>query len=67
MEVEVSITGPENAVIFYTTNGSTPTEQSTMYSSPFIVSDGTSVTAIAYLNGVASTVSRKYCQASDDH
>ena len=65
MDVEVTITGPENAVIFYTTNGSIATEQSNEYTSPFVVPDGAIVRAIAVLNGVASNETVTTCGPSD--
>lgn len=42
--------------VYYTTNGSTPNTASSQYSSPFVVSDGTTVKAVAYSNGVYSSV-----------
>ena len=45
------------AAIYYTTNGSTPTTSSTLYSSPGSIPIGTTtLQAVAYLNGVYSAV-----------
>jgi uncharacterized repeat protein (TIGR02543 family) len=38
-----------NAVIFYTTDGTDPTEASQLYTEPFVVADGTTIKAIAVL------------------
>ena len=49
----VTITAEEGATIYYTTDGSTPTDQSTEYTGPFTVSGATTtVKAKAYVNGV---------------
>ena len=56
---EVTISGPEGAEIRYTTDGSTPTAESTLYSEPFTLSDTTTVKAIAIMGGVSSQVSTK--------
>ena len=53
---EVTITGPDGAEIRYTTDGSTPTSASSLYSSALTLSDTTTVKAIAIKNGVSSTV-----------
>ena len=49
----VTITAEEGATIYYTTDGSNPTDQSTQYIGPFTVSGATTtVKAKAYVNGV---------------
>ena len=35
---QVSISGPEDVRVYYTTDGSTPTAESTIYSEPFTLS-----------------------------
>jgi predicted histone-like DNA-binding protein len=56
---QVSISGPAGAEIRYTTDGSTPTAESTLYSEPFTLSDTATVKAIAIKDGVSSQVSTK--------
>ena len=56
---EVTITGPDEAEIRYTTDGSTPTAESSLYSEALTLSDTTTVKAIAIKNGVSSEVSTK--------
>ena len=53
---EVTISGPADAAIYYTTDGSTPTASSTLYNAAFTLSDTTTVMAIAIKDGVSSTV-----------
>ena len=53
------MSGPEDAEIYYTTDGSTPTAQSTLYEGGFTLSDTTTVKAIAIKNGESSEVSTK--------
>ena len=55
----VSISGPAGAEIRYTTDGSTPTAESTLYSEAFTLSDTTTVKAIAIKNGESSEVASK--------
>ena len=56
---EVTMSGPEDAEIYYTTDGSTPTAQSTLYEGGFVLNDTTTVKAIAIKNGESSEVSTR--------
>ena len=56
---QVTITGPSEAEIRYTTDGSTPTAESTLYSAALTLSDTTTVKAIAIKNGVSSQVASR--------
>ena len=55
----VSISGPDGTEIHYTTDGSAPTAESTLYSEPFTLSDTTTVKAIAIKDGESSEVAIK--------
>ena len=55
----VSMSGPDGAEIHYTTDGSTPTAESTLYSEAFTLSDTTTVKAIAIKNSESSEVASK--------
>ena len=58
---QVSMNGPAGAEIRYTTNGTTPTAQSTLYSGPLTLTETTTVKAIAIKDGQSSAVtSRTY-------
>lgn len=50
-KVEVSIAAAEGAVIYYTLDGTEPTEKSTLYDAPFTLTETTTVKAIATENG----------------
>ena len=62
----VSISGPDGAEIHYTTDGSTPTAESTLYSAAFTLSDTSVVKAIAIKDGQSSEVASKTFTKSDD-
>lgn len=55
----VTITAAAGATIYYTTNGSTPTTSSNVYSSQLTLTDTTTVKAIAVVDGVSSEVASK--------
>lgn len=55
----VTITGPTVAEIRYTTDGSTPTASSSLYSSALTLTSTTTVKALAVKNGVSSSVASK--------
>ena len=56
---QVSMSGPDGAAIHYTTDGSTPTAESTLYSEAFSLSATTTVKAIAIKDGQSSEVASK--------
>lgn len=56
---QVSISATDDARVYYTTNGSTPTAQSTLYTEPFSLSATTTVKAIAIRDGIGSNVATK--------
>ena len=55
----VTITAEDGATIYYTTDGTEPTEQSKEYTAPFDVTEATTVKAIAVKDGQASQVATK--------
>ncbi|MBR4505377.1 MAG: chitobiase/beta-hexosaminidase C-terminal domain-containing protein [Bacteroidales bacterium] len=55
----VTMTAESGAEIRYTTNGTTPTASSTLYSAPITLTDTTTVKAIALKNGLNSSVATK--------
>lgn len=62
---EVTMSGPADATIHYTTDGSTPTSASTAYTEALTLTDTTTVKAIAVKDGVSSTVaSRTFTKGS---
>ena len=56
---QVTMSGPEGAEIRYTTDGSKPTAESTLYSEAITLSDSATVKAIAIKDGVSSAVASK--------
>jgi len=53
---EITITStPDNASIYYTTDGSEPTQESTLYTEPFTITDSTTIKARGYANGWANS------------
>ena len=64
---QVSLSGPDGAEIHYTTDGTVPTAESTLYSEAFTLSATTTVKAIAIKDGVSSEVaSRVFTKSSND-
>ena len=62
---QVTMSAEAGAQIRYTTDGSTPTSASTVYSGPVTLSETTTVKAIAIKDGVSSSVtSRVYTKSS---
>ena len=65
---QVSMSGPDGAAIHYTTDGSTPTAESTLYSEAFSLSATTTVKAIAIKDGQSSEVASKtFIKSSGDN
>ena len=62
----VSIQAEQGAEIRYTTDGSTPTAESTLYSAAFTLSDTSTVKAIAIKDGQSSQIASKTFTKSDD-
>ena len=65
---QVTLTEPEGARAYYTTDGSTPTAESTLYTAPFTLSATTTVKAVAIKDGIASQVASKtFTKSSGDN
>ncbi|MBR0264721.1 MAG: chitobiase/beta-hexosaminidase C-terminal domain-containing protein, partial [Prevotella sp.] len=56
---QVTIQGPQGAEVRYTTDGSAPSAESTLYSEAITLSATTTIKAIAILNGETSEVTSK--------
>ena len=64
---QVTISGPDGAEIHYTTDGTVPTAESTLYSEAITLSATTTVKAIAIKDGQSSEVaSRVFTKSSND-
>ncbi len=64
---QVSLSGPDGAEIHYTTDGSTPTASSSLYSDQLTLTNTTTVKAIAIKDGQSSEVaSRVFTKSSND-
>lgn len=59
-----TISGPDGANIYYTTNGSTPSASSTPYTGVVTVNEETTVKAIAIKDGVSSSIAQKTISVS---
>ena len=65
---QVSMSGPDGAEIHYTTDGSAPTAESSLYSEAFTLSATTTVKAIAIKDGQSSEVASKtFIKSSGDN
>ena len=56
---QVSISGPDDATIYYSENGDDPDANDTLYTQPFTIDETTTVKAIAIKDGVSSEVTTK--------
>ena len=62
---QVTMSGPDGAEIHYTTDGSTPTASSTLYTEPLTVSSSVTLKAIAIKDGQSSEVTTNQFVKSD--
>lgn len=57
----------QDAKIYYTTDGTEPTDQSTAYMAPFSLKSSTTVKAVAYINGEKSKVASQYFKKVEEN
>lgn len=57
----------QDAKIYYTTDGTEPTDQSTAYTAPFSLNASTPVKAVAYINGEKSKVASQYFKKVEEN
>ncbi|OHX66534.1 hypothetical protein NH26_09280 [Flammeovirga pacifica] len=55
-EISVTLSATENAIVYYTTDGTDPTNQSTVYNQPIVITETATVKAFATLNAKSSEV-----------
>ena len=60
-------TSDEGAKIYYTTDGTEPTDKSTEYKAPFTLNATTTVKAVSYLNGKKSNVASQTFKKVEDN
>lgn len=57
----------QDAKIYYTIDGTEPTDQSTAYTAPFSLNASTAVKAVAYINGEKSKVASQYFKKVEEN
>lgn len=57
----------QDAKIYYTIDGTEPTDQSTVYTAPFSLNASTAVKAVAYINGEKSKVASQYFKKVEEN
>ncbi len=57
----------QDAKIYYTIDGTEPTDQSTVYTAPFSLNASTPVKAVAYINGEKSKVASQYFKKVEEN